>query len=150
MLCKIRYVSFYFIIGVLIFIISFCLYFCRSSLINFFEPIHNNIQEQAVIDGMKLEKLQISALEGVGSAQFQLGKIYKDGIGVPKDYTKAIGWFQKAAEQGLPDAQCSLGSMYASGYGVEQDYIKALDWYTQSAKQQFAIAQYNLGIMYHN
>jgi len=34
------------------------------------------------------------------TTQYQLGKCYLEGIGVPKDKTEAVNWLRKAAEQG--------------------------------------------------
>jgi len=35
----------------------------------------------------------------------QLGVMYEDGSGVPKDYTEAARWYRAAAEQGDSDGQ---------------------------------------------
>ncbi len=42
------------------------------------------------------------AKQGNASAQFFLGLMYGEGLGVPQDYAKAVGWLRKAAEQGYP------------------------------------------------
>lgn len=36
-------------------------------------------------------------MQGAACGQCNLGIIYKDGIGVIKDYNKAFEWFEKAA-----------------------------------------------------
>ena len=88
------------------------------------------------------------AEQGVASAQFNLGLMYANGEGVPKDDQEAVRWLRLAAEQGLADAQYSLGLMYANGEGVPQDSGEAVRWYRQAAEQGVASAQYNLGVMY--
>lgn len=45
---------------------------------------------------------------GYADAQFQLGRMYTIGRGVPRDKVKAIEWFRKAADQGHIDAQSAL------------------------------------------
>lgn len=46
-------------------------------------------------------------------AQFSLGEMYADGIGVPRNLEKAIDWFTKAAVNGHGDARKSLEKLKA-------------------------------------
>jgi len=70
---------------------------------------------------------------------------------VPQDFTKALKWYQKAAEQGLAFAQYNLGVRYHQGQGgVPQDFTEAVKWYQKAAEQGLAFAQYSLGLMYAN
>ena len=87
---------------------------------------------------------------GDTSAQFNLGLMYYNGLGVPQDYKEAIKWYTLAAEQGDADVQNNLGLMYYNGQGVPQDYKEAVKWYTLAAEQGFALAQSNLGSMYYD
>lgn len=41
--------------------------------------------------------LEKAAQRGDATAQYEIGRLYADGKGVPQDYTKAITWYQKAA-----------------------------------------------------
>lgn len=66
----------------------------------------------------KFAKLQKEAEAGDAKAQYDLGRMYEGGEGVPKDAAKAVEWLQKAAAQGHADAQALLGRMYARGEGV--------------------------------
>jgi hypothetical protein len=85
---------------------------------------------------------QKAAEQGDASAQFMLGLMYADGHGVPRDYVKAVQWWQMAAEQGLANAQSALGFIYANGKcGVPKDEAKAVHWYQQAAQQGDAAAQ---------
>jgi hypothetical protein len=90
------------------------------------------------------------AKAGDASAQYAVGKAYRDGKGVAKDFARAVAWYSKAAEQGDTTAQFSLGEMYDNGEGVAKDTAKALEWYTKAAEQGDAGAQYILGLMYYN
>ena len=88
------------------------------------------------------------AEHGDAGAQYHLGYIYANGLGVAQDYSKAVKWWQEAADRGLAEAQNNLGFMYEDGHGVPQDYSKALIWYRKAAEQGDAVAQFNVAVMY--
>jgi TPR repeat protein len=88
------------------------------------------------------------AERGTASAQYNLGKIYLSGRGVPRDYKEAVKWLRKAADHGEADAQSDLGYMYAKGRGVRQDYKEAAKWFRKAADKGDVGAQSNLGVMY--
>ena len=75
------------------------------------------------------------AEQGDAEAQYNLGFMYDDGLGVPQDYAEAMKWYRKSAEQGDADAQNNLGSMYKEGQGVSQDYVQAYMWLDLAAKK---------------
>ena len=52
--------------------------------------------------------------------------MYYNGEGVPKDYSEAVKWYQKAAEQEHSMAQSNLGDCYLNRTGVQQDESKAI------------------------
>ena len=89
-----------------------------------------------------------AAQQGHAKAQFRLGLMYRNGRGVPEDYSRAAQWFGKAAEKGHARAQLLLGMMYHQGDGVAQNSLKAAQWYRKAAEQGRASAQTTLGIMY--
>ncbi len=88
------------------------------------------------------------AEKGHAEAQFYIGLMYLEDIGVPKDYAEAFKWFRRAAEQGHAGVQFNIGGMYYQGKGVPKDYTEALKWYKNAAEQGHAKAQLNLGGMY--
>ncbi len=90
------------------------------------------------------------ALREDANAQYTLGFMYGNGIGVKQDYTKAKEWYEKVASKGDAEAQYNLGLMYYNGEGVKQDYTKAIEWYEKAASQGYVKAQNNLGVMYEN
>ena len=57
------------------------------------------------------------AEKGNPGAQFNLGFMYANGRGVPKNYVEALKWYRPAADQGFASAQHNLGIMYANGQG---------------------------------
>lgn len=101
-------------------------------------------------DGDAFATLLAAAEKNNAEAQYQVGKCYALGDGVPQDDRQAIPWYQKAADQGNIGAQLSLGLMYAEGRGVPQDDTQAVTWYRKAAEQGHAKAQYNLAFMYHS
>ncbi|MCY4192630.1 MAG: tetratricopeptide repeat protein [Rhodospirillaceae bacterium] len=96
-----------------------------------------------------LEELKRRAQQGDVAAQAMLGLRYKKGLGMPKNYAKAVHWYRKAAEQGHAKAQHNLGNMYYHGEGVPKDYVKAVYWYHKATEQSDARAQTKLGFMYY-
>ncbi len=81
-------------------------------------------------------------------AQFNLGLMFDNGIGVPRNQETAAMWYRRAAEAGDRTAQSYLGEMYAKGQGVEQNFEQAVEWYEKAAFRGDSLAQYNLGILY--
>ncbi|MCH7499255.1 MAG: sel1 repeat family protein [Nitrospinae bacterium] len=88
------------------------------------------------------------AEQGFADAQYNLGLMYDNGLGVTQDYVEAVKWYKKAAEQGEAIAQYNLGNMYENGEGVRQDYAEAVKWFRMAAEQGYAGGQSNLGVMY--
>lgn len=71
------------------------------------------------------------ANQGNKQAQFHLGKIYENGIGVSKDLTQAQNYYQNLATQGFSNAQLALGVMYENAGNQDE----ALIWYGKSVAQ---------------
>ena len=69
-----------------------------------------------------------AAEAGQAAAQFDLGLLYAQGLGVRRDLGEAEKWYRKAAEQGNTEAEFALGQMYSRGWGVPRDTTDALRW----------------------
>lgn len=91
-----------------------------------------------------------AADNGNTQAEYFLGYMYQEGLGVEKNYSKAREHYEKAAADGIVGAQNNLAYMYIHGLGVEKDYAKAIEWYEKAAAAGNAQAQHSLGIMYQN
>ena len=90
------------------------------------------------------------ANEGNAQGQFDLGLLYFNGLGVPKNDVEAVNWCRKAAEQGLAEAQASLGAIYQKALGgVLKNDVEAVKWYRKAAEQGDAYAQADLAAMYY-
>ena len=66
--------------------------------------------------------------QGNADAQYNLGVLYRDGLGSRRNDELAVQWFQKSAAQGHVEAEKELGKMYESGRGVKPDYLEAYKW----------------------
>lgn len=95
-----------------------------------------------------LYEFQLLAEQGNADAQYNLGIMYREGLGVDKDYFLAKEMFHKAAVQGLSKAQNNLGMVYRSGQGAPQDYTEAFQWFYKAAEQGNSMSEFNLGLMY--
>lgn len=90
------------------------------------------------------------AEKGDMAAQFNLGVIYQNARGVPRDNKRAFYWFRAAAEKGHPKAMLNVAFSYASGTGIGQNYQEAYIWMRKTADKGLILAQYNVGLMLYN
>jgi len=81
-------------------------------------------------------------------AQYDIGRMYERGNGVPKDVEKAFEWYIKAAKQGNDKAAFKVGYSFLRGDGTSRDYEKALTWLNTSAEKNNVRAFYYIGTIY--
>lgn len=106
-----------------------------------------------VISGCATTRLGLSAdqdlaAKGDAIGLNNMGSRYQFGDGVPKDYGKAVMYYQKAVDKSLPLAKANLGYMYDLGLGVEEDNDKAISLYKEAANAGNPNGMVNLAIMY--
>lgn len=78
------------------------------------------------------------------STAYQLGRVWRDGLGVIPDDEKAEVWFQRAADGGHVGAQYALAKLlHEQGRTSE-----AISWYEQVAESGNLFAGYQLGKLY--
>ncbi len=82
-----------------------------------------------------IDSWQLSAAQGDAESSLFLGYVYRQGLGVGRDYAVAARWYRRAAESGLAEAQYELALMYELGLGVDQDAAEAARWYGLSSAQ---------------
>jgi len=80
-------------------------------------------------------------------AAFNLGLLYKNGLGVKKAPREAMKWFKLAAQQGSADAAYNLGVLYISGEAGYPSKKDAVYWWKQAAEYGHHESQYNYGVM---
>lgn len=81
---------------------------------------------------------------GFTAAAHQLGKCWRDGLGVLPDDEKAEQWFRRSAEAGNDFSQYALGKFLQS----EKRIGEAIAWYEKAAAQGNQYAAYRLGKLY--
>ena len=81
-----------------------------------------------------LQEFRSLAHQGNAGAEFMLGVMYFNGIGVPQDRVIAAIFFRQAAGKGDAAAQFALGTIFIRGVGVGQDLVQALVWLTLAAR----------------
>ncbi len=96
----------------------------------------------------EIQWLLKTASYGDAVSQYDLARLFENGIKVPKDYKKALYWYEKAATQNQLEAICALAYMYLEGKGGSVDLNKALYWYEKAAMQDYIPAQRKLYEIY--
>jgi TPR repeat protein len=86
-----------------------------------------------------------ATLGSVGALE-NLGALYANGQGVPKDIPHAMILFRKAADQGRVNSELNLGKMYDE----TKDFAQAAIWYRKAAEHGDTEAANNLGSLYYN
>lgn len=81
---------------------------------------------------------------------FKIAEMYHAGLGFPKDYGKAMVYYENAAHADHVESQVILGRMYAGEFGAKEDFAQAFFWFTKAAEQFDIVAQYKLAILYYN
>ncbi|MBP2158048.1 localization factor PodJL [Asticcacaulis solisilvae] len=77
---------------------------------------------------------QRAADGGVARAMFNLGTMYYNGTGGPRNQITAAMWFRRAAERGVSDSQYNLGLLYAQGDAMPLNPAEAYKWFTIAAE----------------
>ncbi len=104
----------------------------------------------SVYENTEAEKAeQVRVLERLWDAGFtvaahQLGKCWRDGLGVLPDDEKAELWLQRSAEAGHDFSQYALGKLLQSQKRIDE----AVSWYEKAAAQGNSHAAYQLGKLY--
>jgi tetratricopeptide (TPR) repeat protein len=93
---------------------------------------------------------QKAAAQGDPTAMAGIGKMYREGLGVPKNTDEALKWDTKAAETGDTQQARALGWKYFNGQdGVKQDYAEAAKYFKiELAKQMDYFTVVDLAEMY--
>jgi TPR repeat protein len=96
---------------------------------------------------MPFELLIGTASAGNVEAMNLLGVLYTLGVQVPRDYSMALYWYQKAIDAGSDTAMSNLATMYLYGVGVPRDYANALRWFERSAVHDNVHGMYSVAVM---
>ena len=83
--------------------------------------------------------------KGDSQADYFLGLMYEEGLGVSENLERAFSYYEKGALAGDADAQFALADLYASGKGTEEDLGMATKFFLRAAEQDMAAAQAVMG-----
>jgi len=81
---------------------------------------------------------------GFTVAAHQLGKCWRDGLGMMPDDEKAEAWFRKSAEAGNDFSQYALGKLLQQEGRIKE----SVEWYEKASAQRNQYADYRLGKLY--
>ncbi len=100
--------------------------------------------------GVAAKWFEESAHHGIANAQYNLGVLYHQGLGVQKDTVKAMELYRVAASNNHPEAQYNLAIAYVEGVGTEYNPQIASVYFEQAASGGIVEAAYNLGLLHEN
>lgn len=85
----------------------------------------------------------------VAESQFMVANCYKDGVGLTKDPSLAIVWYERASKNGHPAAAYCLGIAHMNGHwGVHKDSTKAVQYLKLAASRRNSDAMESLAHYY--
>ena len=108
----------------------------ESAFAQTFEDARKAFEKQDYQTALRI--LHELAEQGDAQAQLNLGSLYTNGLGVPKNNVEAANWTRKAANQGLPQAQVLLGLLYENGQGVRKNNAEAVKLVSQGRRARAA------------
>jgi hypothetical protein len=88
--------------------------------------------------------LTLAARRQHPEAVYYLGHMHCNGVGVPRNQSKAVIYYQRAAALGSLRAKCVLAFMYSHGQGVETDVELSARLYEEAASGGHLGAQFGL------
>ena len=105
--------------------------------------------EASVFDpAQAFELLSRAATAGSPEAQFELAKLYEQGIGVAPDPKRALELYQQSADQDYANAINDLGFMhYQGGLGLTPDPQVALTYFERAANLRQPQALFNFAAL---
>src|ERR1035437_2773513 len=89
----------------------------------------------------------MAAEQGDAQSQYNLGVLYTQGLGVPRNLKDAANWMRKAAEQDLATGETGLGAAYENGDAVPSDPVEAAKWYQKAVDQKYVPAMNRLALL---
>lgn len=108
------------------------------------------LAEQAKSEAETFSRFRAAAEAGDVDAETQLGLLYLNGIGTPKDRAKAGIWFGTAAEHGQIEAQCLFAAFTAanSAWRIASESARAVELCRKAANAGYADADLILAVHY--
>ena len=116
----------------------------RQELWEIYQHAKEILSERESTEAEKVEQVQtLERLweDGFLAVAHQLGKCWRDGLGVFPDDEQAELWFRRGAEAGYDFSQYALGRLLETQKRMEE----AVTWYEKAAAQGNPVAAYRLG-----
>ena len=85
---------------------------------------------------------------GDARAQWNVGRMYGTGWGVPHDPAAAEAWYRRSAEQGFAFAEISVALTLAAGTPTDAQLAEALTFFIRAANQGDSFAMMRTAIAY--
>ena len=104
--------------------------------------------QQRVQPEMAFALMAAESEKGNADAMLTLGRFYEQGVGIGRNYSKALEWYEKAANAGKPEGFYNMGVCCEIGMGAAADAGKALQNYQRAADMGMALAMYKLSSMF--
>ncbi|CAF3999454.1 unnamed protein product [Rotaria sp. Silwood2] len=99
--------------------------------------------EQAAAQSPQHPKCNLPNI-GIAESEHSLGLRYAEGVFVPKNFSLAAQWYQRAVDHGNAESANNLAIMYLNGSGVEKNLQKAKELFELSARRGDPKAMMNL------
>jgi TPR repeat protein len=90
----------------------------------------------------------INAEKGQPQAMLTVGALYEQGIGVPRNFTRALEWYEKAAFAGDKEGYFRMGNCHEIGMGTVADMAKAIAAFETAAGMGSASARHKMASLY--
>ena len=92
--------------------------------------------------------LQKAAASGDPEAQFELARLYEQGVGVEQNVDKALEMYRKSADNNFADAINDLGFLhFQGGLGIIRDPKKAIKFFERAAELRHPEAMFNIAAL---
>ena len=92
--------------------------------------------------------MSAEAGKGNADAMLNLGRFYEQGVGIARNYTKALEWYEKSAKAGLAAGYYNVGVCYEIGMGVTAEPAKALQNFQKAADMGMTLAMHKLSSVF--
>ncbi len=107
------------------------------------------VEEELYLQAVNLLELAVKRSDASADLYFDLAYLYAEQPEVI-DYTKAIYYYQKAAESMHPYALNNLGHLAKNGLGMDIDIALAISYFKQAVQTGNGFSAKNLGNMYYD
>jgi TPR repeat protein len=96
------------------------------------------------------EQLERALSAGSGGAGYYLSRMFRDGLGLKQDDSKALSYAQKGAARGNVQSETMMGWLLYNAKNITKDEVRAFGWYLRAADHGDPWAAYDAGLMYES